>query len=98
MTNEEKAREISVKRIISEQNNITGELAIRYAHDACIDMSQWKDEQLAAEKQSLIEKACEWVKRNVYRYLESYGPESGDVCIDRASLINDFRKAMEATK
>ena len=61
-------------------------------------MAQWKDKQFAAEKQALIDKACEWLKGNVSRYLASYGPESSDVCIEKASLINNFRKAMEETR
>ena len=30
-------------------------------------MAQWKDEQLEAEKQALIDKACEWLNNNMYK-------------------------------
>lgn len=69
-----------------------------YWFDHMKRLAEWKDEQFAAEKQALIDKACEWLKGNVSRYLASYGPESSDVCIEKASLIKNFRKTMEVRK
>lgn len=95
MTNEEKAIEIGVK--YQTPCHGVGDCEFE-ARQSALEMAQWKDEQFAAEKQALIDKACEWVKGNVHRYLASYGTESSDVCIEKASLIKDFRKAMEETK
>lgn len=54
-----------------------------------IDETWWKCEE------SMVDKACEWLRENVNKYLynrggdEEYIPTCGD------TLFNDFRKAME---
>lgn len=60
MTNEEKAKELA--------DYYAGETGYkeRAAYDAAYAMAQWKDEQLEAEKQALIDKACEWLRNNMY--------------------------------
>lgn len=60
MTNEEKAKELA--------DYYAGETDYneRAAYDAAYAMAQWKDEQLEAEKQALIDKACEWLRENTY--------------------------------
>ena len=54
--------------------------------DALLKMAEWKDEQLEAEKQALINKACEWLEP-VLKDLAGYYC-GGD-------LIRDFKKVME---
>lgn len=70
MTNEEKAREIAnncsttiVGAEVSDETYITTEPD---CYTAAMSMAQWKDEQLEAEKQALIDKACEWLRNNMY--------------------------------
>ena len=60
MTNEEKTKEFA--------DYYAGETDYkeRAAYDAAYAMAQWKDEQLEAEKQALIDKACEWLRNNMY--------------------------------
>lgn len=55
MINEEKALELMPTK--SGYYEIT---------DALLKMAEWKDKQLEAEKQALIEKACEWLRNNMY--------------------------------
>ena len=61
MTNEEKALALSSMNrydfSVKESNA---------AYTAAMAMAQWKDEQLEAEKQALIDKACEWLRNNMY--------------------------------
>ena len=51
---------------------------------------QWKDEQLEAEKQALIDKACEWWES------EFTDPEmTQDDISYMESLIEEFKQAMK---
>lgn len=92
ITNEEKAREIAARNAYNYEYEESSEVE---CEQSTFEMAEWKDEQFTKQKQELIDKSCEWMKDNVPHYLESYGPESSDVCIEKESLINDFRKAME---
>lgn len=69
MTNEEKAKEI-IK--MSETKQVYDIVDIKSLEEALYDdlmqMAQWKDEQFKAEKQALIDKACEWLEHNVWEY------------------------------
>ena len=60
MKSEEKAKELA--------DYYAGETDYKEcaAYDAALAMAQWKDEQLEAEKQALIDKACEWLRNNMY--------------------------------
>lgn len=67
-------------------------------------MAQWKDEQFAAEKQALIDKACEWLKDNFETQSEivGYSPARGRVryCVSKdfivvSEMIDRFRKTIE---
>lgn len=79
--NEEKALEIVKSFSIVELSSTP----IRCCQKSALEMAQWKDEQFEAEKQQLIEKACEWLKDNARNYYSAYATE------DR--LIEDFKKA-----
>lgn len=65
--------------------------------DAVLAMAEWKDQEFARQKQSLIEKACEWLKDNTDDFLEfgNYTDDSSGVSFDIDSLTDNFRKAME---
>ena len=54
------------------------------AYNAALAMAQWKDEQLEAEKQALINKACEWMSSHLQMQYDGF-----------SSFIKDFRKAMK---
>ena len=56
--NEEKAKKITDR--IFESGFNTNRTSYDMAKDAAMEMARWKDEQLEAEKQALIDKACEW--------------------------------------
>lgn len=77
MTNEEKANEIALKYareyLVSKndshkQNILFKESSIIECEKASLEMAKWKDEDFAKEKQSLIDKACEWLEHNVWEY------------------------------
>ena len=46
LTNEEVATIFAKNRTIPNQTNIQGEMAIRYAHDAAMDMAEYKNKQM----------------------------------------------------
>lgn len=88
MTNEEKAKEIAnncsteiVGAEVSDETYITTE---PYCYTAAMTMAKRKDEQFEKEKQSLIDKACEWMSSHLQMQYDGF-----------SSFINDFRKAME---
>ena len=96
MTNEEKSREILSCHKCPFR---TGRLhTIDIPEDACavcfdyksvMAMAQWKDEQLEAEKQALIDKACEWLLKNVSKHLfETY-------CFNKGLMLEEFEQAMK---
>lgn len=63
MKNEEKAQTLvdGLGIIYTECNRVTIKKRL-------MEMAQWKDEQFEAEKQALIDKACEWMEHNVWEY------------------------------
>lgn len=96
MANEEKAREIAnncsteiVGAEVSDETYITTEPD---CYTAAMTMAQWKDEQLAKEKQALIDKACEWMNvflntHYVMRYKDNCDP-------DKSWIIEGFKRMM----
>lgn len=66
MTNKEKAMEIIIKKSNTKQvlydinDDVIPSLDVALREDL-MQMAKWKDEQFKAEKQALIDKACEWL-------------------------------------
>lgn len=56
-----------------------------------------KDEDAKAEKQALIDKACEWLSNNIEYYTDTQNDSEGNLCevILEDALIRDFRNAMK---
>lgn len=89
MTNEEKARE--TYPYFEDMNDI--ELVQANAKRlGFIAGCEWKDEQFEAEKQALIDKACEWLEDNAINYVGKDGRTAW------RSVFADFRKAMKGGK
>lgn len=97
--NEEKAQEIALKYareyLVSrndshKQNILFKESSIIECEKASLEAMELKDKQFEAEKQALIDKACEWLKTNMDNYY--HHPFLG---IRETSILNDLRKAME---
>lgn len=93
MTNEEKAREIAnncsteiIGAEVSDETYITTEPD---CYTAAMTMAQWKDEQLEAEKQALIDKACKWLLANVSKHLHGY------YTFNKGLMLEDFQQAMK---
>ena len=67
------------------------------AYNAALAMSEWKDEQFKAEKEALINKACEWLRENIEsdKYLspdeESYRMGCGVDYLETNMFIEDFK-------
>lgn len=78
MTDKEKADEISEHYATSHYFPNDEELA---AYNAAIQMAEWKDKQM-------IEKSCEWLKKNLQNYIE-------DDWTSEKDFIEQFKKAME---
>lgn len=77
----DKANEFARARIVPNQTNIYGELAISYARDAALDMAEYMQRQIdqANEdgellayncekrvRQEIIDKACKWLEEQFY--------------------------------
>ncbi len=91
-SNEEKAKEICGKGNPC-CNKLCQSCSLSFLIADVRQMAEWKDEQFKAEKQALIEKACEWLKDNANDYLDWYDWERCRV--DKDELVYDFKKAME---
>lgn len=91
MENEEKASELGNK--YETPCHGVGDCEFE-AKQAALEAMAWKDEQFAAEKQALIDNACEWLTKN-YQNLDYINME-GDLF--DLSMVEDFRKAMEGMK
>ena len=101
MTNEEEAREIAnnsstkiVGAEVSDETYITTESD---CYTAAITMAKWKDEQFKAEKEALINKACEWLRNNSYM-LDDWDEDKCWVTFEFTSkdeMIKDFHKTMK---
>ena len=59
------------------------------AFKSAMKMAKWKDEDFAKEKQSLIDKACEWLRNEADRYYPN------TIFGDTKELVQDFKKAMK---
>lgn len=84
MTNEEKAKELA--------GYCAGETDYKEtaAYDAALAMATWKDEQLEAEKQALIDKACEWWENEL-----TYPTMTQADMFYKDSMIEEFKQAMK---
>lgn len=91
MTREEQIREASIDYQMSTSPRVIGGDAFAdFARKMNVNSSfvagaKWAD-------QTIIEKACEWLKNNADGYMVI--SEGGDGYM-HSSLINDFKKAME---
>ena len=106
MTNEEKANEIALKYareyVVSKndshkQNILFKESSIIECEKASLEMAKWKDERiyrdefLEAEKEALIDKACEWWE-NELTYPTMTQADIDDFVLGR---IKEFKQAMK---
>ena len=93
--NEEKAKKITDR--IFESGFNTNRTFYDMAKNVAMEMARWKDEQLEAEKQALIDKACEWLSKNIEsdKYLspdeESYRMGCGVDYLETNMFIEDFK-------
>ena len=92
MTNKEK-----VEALVDELGIIYTDCNRATIKVLLMEMAQWKDEQFAEEKQTLIDKGCEWLRYNKEHpligcedpYLIGFLTEE---------FIMEFRKAIEGGK
>ena len=92
MTNEEKINEI-ISSCKNDSENLDfnfNEQNARFVLEWFVD---WKEQEFAAEKQALIDKACEWLWKNAFNF--DYINVNGEIM---KYFFEDFRKAMEETK
>ena len=89
MTNEKKAKEFA--------DYYAGETDYKEcaAYDAALAMAKWKDEQLEAEKQALIDKACEWLRNNMYEGTCEQMLSKKPYPFMCDFIINEFKNAMK---
>ena len=66
MTPQQKANEIAENNLkwYYEEGNSYEE-----CYQSALKAMQWKDEQYAKEKQQWIEKVCEWLEENAYKFV-----------------------------
>lgn len=89
-TNEEKAEEITWK-LFDDGLSFYNYMAQRQKiQSAIMKMAQWKDEQFKAERQALIDKACEWLE-----YYLSFDVMSFDKGVSVDTIVSDFKQAMK---
>lgn len=84
MTNEEKAKEICMN-IVSPYTDF-----IYQNYKTAMTMAKWKDKQLEAEKQALIDKACEWWENEL-----TYPTMTQADMFYKESMIKEFKQAMK---
>lgn len=93
MAREEKAYSLG-QEYFPDRNNVWARpnFEAQWVANACIEMAEW-------EHKRLVEKACEWLRRNYTNYMiNDLSKYVEDVCsfdIFDDSLVDDFRKAME---
>ena len=99
MTNEEKAKEILSchKCPFRTGRPHTSDIpedacAVCFDYKSVMAMAQWKDEQLEAEKQALIDKACEWLNNNMYE------GTCEQMLSKKPSLIRDLREEFKQAR
>lgn len=88
--NEQKAKKI-VDSIFSTGFNIY-KTFYEMAYNSAMEMAEWKEQQM-------IDKACEWLGKNImnyrnYEYNEFHQCVEYDGSYDIERMISDFRKAM----
>ena len=59
------------------------------AYNAALAMSEWKDEQVKAEKEALINKACEWLRENASKHIH------GQYSFLKGLMLEEFQQAMK---
>lgn len=84
MTREEKAHSLG-QMYFPDDQNIWARLnyEAKFVSDACMQMAEW-------ERKMLIEKACDWLRKNTTWECNFYGGTNPN-----KNKIEDFRKAME---
>lgn len=84
MTREEKANKLG-QEYFPDESNIWARpnFEAQYVSEACIKMAEW-------EHKRLVEKACEWLRKNTTWECNFYGGTNPN-----KNKIEDFRKAME---
>lgn len=101
MTNEEKANEIA--RCDCQKHYKGFNLCNSYKfHEknycsrkaAALEAMEWKDEQFEAEKQALIDKACEWLEQHLYDD-EYIIRDNEGTWVDAYFLSKGFKQAMK---
>ena len=85
-TNMEMAQEFAQDRGHDNQS-------ITEAFVAALDMADWKDEQLRAEKEALIDKACKIISDKVGIYINFYG--DNDYSFDKQGFLRQFKQVMK---
>ena len=91
MTNEEKATEIAESKYVYDVNKDNCEFYDCYISG--IEMAEWKEKEFAQEKQNLIDKACEWLKNNMYEGICEQILSKNTYPFMR-DFIEEFRKAI----
>ena len=86
--NEEKAKKITDR--IFESGFNTNRTFYDMAKNAAMTMAKWKDEQFKAEKQALIDKACEWWENEL-----TYPTMTKADMFYKESMIEEFKQAMK---
>ena len=86
--NEEKAKKITDR--IFESGFNTNRTFYDMAKNAAMEMARWKDEQFKAEKQALIDKACEWWENEL-----TYPTMTKADMFYKESMIEEFKQAMK---
>lgn len=85
--NEEKAKKITDR--IFESGFNTNRTFYDMAKNAAMEMARWKDEQLEAEKQALIDKAYEWLRENASKHIH------GQYSFLKGLMLEEFQQAMK---
>lgn len=89
MTNEEKAKQ--TYPYFEDMNDIEV-VQTNAKRLGFIAGCEWKDEQLEAEKQALIDKACEWLLANVSKHIY------GQYAFLKGLMLEEFQQAMKGGK
>ena len=85
--------ESAIRYPLYEDMNDLEVIQSNYKRIGFVEGARWKDEQLEAEKEALIDKACEWLKENVSKHI--HGPA---YMFYKESMIEEFKQAMEGGK
>lgn len=96
ITNEEKALSEGIKYGHKHHGQGSGDEWKAY-EQGYIDGCKWKDQEFAAEKQSLIDKACDLYRSDLQQFQNLIGKirKNAKGMIDIDGSLSDFRKSME---